>query len=286
MKGTTCIVTGANSGIGRVTSTALAKMGAKVLIVCRDPSRGDAAKARIIADSGNSDVELLLADLSSQRQLRELAASILRRHDRVDVLINNAGMLGNERRVTEDGIEQMFAVNHLAPFLLTNLLLDAIRRSPQGRVVTLASEVHRWAKFDPDNLQAERGYGGYKQYCVTKLANVMFTAELARRLQGSRATANCLHPGVVGSNFGSGAAWWMRVGMALGRPFLRTAEKGAETVLYLACSPEVAEQSGKYWMDKKIARSAPEASDVRKTERLWEISTELVGLGSSTSTAA
>ncbi len=278
MQGKICLITGANAGIGKVTALELAKQGATVVIVARDRGRGEAACAEIRAQSNNQAVELLLADLSSLATVRRLATEFSARYPRLDVLINNAGLYMSQRVETVDGFEMTFAVNHLAPFLLTGLLLDQLKASVAARVITVSSAAHYQTRMNFDDLQNRRGYVGFKVYAQSKLANVLFTYELAERLKGSSVTANCLHPGAIGTSFGSKAGGIFGMFWTVIRPFLLSPEQGAATSIYLASSPEVAGVSGKYF-DKKVA--VPSSRDSYKREdwrRLWQISEELVGL--------
>jgi len=281
MSGRRCLVTGANSGMGRVTAAALARQGAEVVALCRSRDKAQATCEAIAAETGRSSLAPLAADLGSQAQIRAVADEFRGRYDRLDVLVNNAGLLAGERTLSEDGIELTFAVNHLGTFLLTRLLREPLERAPAARVVTVASDVHRLARFDPDNLQLERGYGGYKAYCLSKLANILFTFELARRLAGTRVTANCLHPGLVASNFGSGAKPWFRALMSVSRPFLVSPEKGAETAIHLASSPEVEGVTGRYFKNKRIAEPSRAARDEAAARELWAISERLTGLAAA-----
>ena len=278
MKDKICVVTGANSGIGKVTVRELARLGATVVMVCRDPEKAERARAEISAQLSTADLHVLLADFASLAQVRSLASRLNEGYERVDVLINNAGMLARERTLTEEGIEATVAVNYLSAFLLTNLLLDLLKRADRARVVSVASEVHRWARFDPENLQLERDYAPYKAYCAAKLALVMFTHELAKRLRGTGVTANCLHPGVIASNFGRSAPLWFRGLMSVSRPFLTSADKGAETSIYLATSPEVQSVSGKYFKNRRMVEPAPQATDDALTGQLWTLSARLAGI--------
>jgi len=280
MHGKLCMVTGANSGMGKVTALSLARMGAHVVVTCRNQSKAEQTRDEIADASHSNDVTCLWGDLSSQAQVRQLAESFNSKFDTLDVLVNNAGMLDSARTLTEDGIERTFAVNHLACFLLTNLLLDPLRQAGQGRVVTVASDVHRLAKYDPDNLQLEHGYGAYKAYCLSKLANIMFSHELAKRLAGTNVTANCCHPGYVGSNFGSSANLLFRIVMAVSRPFLSSTDKGSRTAIYLATSPQVSGISGEYFEKQKIAKPAA-SFDAARTRELWQISARMTGLADS-----
>lgn len=279
MNGKTCVVTGASSGLGKVTATALSSMGAHVVMVCRDPARGEAAQADIVGASRNEKVDLLIADLSSQRQVRRVAADIRDRSDRLDVLVNNAGAMNTARTLTEDGIETTWAVNHLAYFLLTNELAALLRSSTPARVVNVSSRAHVGRRINFDDVQGERGYQGYRIYGQSKLANVLFTYELARRLDGNGVTANCLHPGVVATGFGHNNRTDL-FGRAFGgvltaiRPFLLSPERGAETSVYLASSPEVDGVTGKYFVKKKAVASSPESYDEAAASRLWQLSEE------------
>ena len=280
MSGKTVLVTGGTGGIGLATATGLAELGARVGIVGRDTSRAEAAADRIRTAGG--EVDVFVADVSSQREVRGLADRVLTAYPRLDVLVNNVGGYWATRHPTEDGLERTFAVNHLAPFLLTNLLLDRLRASAPARVVTVSSGAQSMGRIDFDDLQGERRYDGQKAYNQSKLANVMFTYELARRLEGSGVTANVLHPGVVRTAFGQeDSRGWMRVLLPLVRPFLKSPERGAETSVHLASSPEVAGVSGQYFVDSKPRRSARASYDTDAGARLWRGSAELVGLTSA-----
>jgi NAD(P)-dependent dehydrogenase (short-subunit alcohol dehydrogenase family) len=273
-----CLITGATSGIGRATAMGLASMGASVVMVGRDRDRGAAVMAEIKEKSGNASVDLMLADLSSQEQIRRLAHEFKEAYPRLDVLINNAGVIRSERITTADGLETTFAVNHLAYFLLTNLLLDRLKASSPSRIVNVASGEQRNGTIDFDDLQGEKGYTGAKAYSQSKLATVLFTYELARRLQGSGVTANCLHPGVVGTNLGSGVSGVFGFVVRAMTPLMKSPEKGAETSIYLASSPEVEASSGGYFAKKAQARSSDVSYDERIARRLWEVSAELTML--------
>jgi retinol dehydrogenase-14 len=270
-----CLITGATSGIGKATAMGLANMGASVVMVGRDRGRGEAALAEIKEDSGNDSVDLMLADLSSQEEIRRLADAFEVAHPRLDVLINNAGLFCSERITTADGLETTFAVNHLASFLLTKLLVDVLEASAPSRIVNVSSGEQRNATIDFDDLQGEKGYRGAKAYSQSKLATVLFTYELARRLEGTGITANCLHPGVVGTNFGSGVSGAFGVMVRALRPLMLSPEKGAVTSVYLASSPEVEGLSGRYFVKKAEARSSDVSYDERIARRLWEVSAEL-----------
>jgi len=276
------MITGANAGIGKITALELAKQGAQVVMVARSQARGAEAQADVITASGNRDVHLLQADLSSQAEIRKLAAQFKRDFTRLDVLVNNAGAFFNRRQFSVDGFEMTFALNHLGYFLLTHLLLDALQASAPARIINVSSDAHRGAKIDFDDLQAERGYAGFRVYGISKLANVLFTYELARRLEGTGVTANALHPGFVATNFGRNNGFVVdKLFGLLGRFFAKSPQEGAETSIYLAASPAVAGVTGQYFVDKKAVKSSPASYDADAARRLWEISEELVGLAVS-----
>jgi retinol dehydrogenase 14 len=278
MGGKTVLITGGTSGIGKAASVALAAMDANVVIVGRNQERGEAVVEEIRARSHNESVELLLADLSVQSEVRGLAQEFQGRHDRMDVLINNAGLVQSKRTETPDGIETTLAINHLAPFLLTNLLLGQLEESAPSRVITVSSEAQRWGKMDFEDMESRRKYRGFPVYGMTKLANIMFTYELAERLNGTGVTANCLHPGSVGTNFGLNNRGPMALFFRTFKPFMRSAEQGADTLVWLASSPEVDGVSGKYFSDRKEIEAKKVAYDPAARRRLWEISEELTGL--------
>jgi retinol dehydrogenase 14 len=278
MDGKVCLITGATSGIGKATAMGLADMGASVVMVGRDRGRGEAALAEIKEGSPNASVALMLADLSSQEEIRRLADEFKEAHPRLDVLINNAGVIRSERITTADGIEMTFAVNHLAYFLLTNLLLDLLKASAPSRIVNVSSGEERNGTIDFDDLQAEKEYKTAKAYGQSKLATVLFTYELGRRLEGTGVSANCLHPGVVGTNLGSGVSGVFGVMVWALTPLMKSPEKGAETSIYLASSPEVEGLSGRYFVKKAEARSSDVSYDERIARRLWEVSAELTNL--------
>ena len=275
MKGKTCLVTGATSGIGLVAARELAGKGARVILVGRNPVRCQAAVAQIKSQTGNEEVESLLADLSSQKQVRELRGRSATRQPRLDVLINNAGGIWMNRQETVDGLEMTFAVNHLGYFLLTNLLLDTLKASAPARIVNVSSRAHERAILDFDDLMGKRQYGGWQAYCRSKLANLLFTKELARRLAGSGVTANALHPGWVATNFAANNGWNGRLIYLGARLFAISPERGARTMVYLASAPEMAEISGCYFVREKAVPSSPASRDEAAARRLWELSTEL-----------
>jgi NAD(P)-dependent dehydrogenase (short-subunit alcohol dehydrogenase family) len=269
------LITGATNGIGLAAAEELARRGAELAVVARSESRAGRAVARIKAAGGEGvSVEVFLTDLASQESVRRLAAAVLDRYPRLDVLVNNAGAMYAKRRLTEDGIEQTWAVNHLAAFLLTNLLLARLKESAPARVVTTSSEAHRGAHIPFDDLNAERSYRGrgFGRYGETKLANILFTAELARRLDGTGVTANCFHPGLVATGFNRNNGILMDIGMTLMKPFSRTPEKGAETLVWLVDSPDVADENGGYFVDKQRVTPTQAARDMAAARRLWEVS--------------
>ena len=289
------MVTGASRGIGEATAAALAGMGAHVVLVCRDRERGEAALGEIRARSGSEAVEVMIADLSSQRQIRQLAADFRSKHDRLHVLINNAGTFEGGRSETEDGLETTFAVNHLAPFLLTNLLLPVLVASEPSRIVTVSSTGHGYGtKINFDDLQGERRYRAGPAYSQSKLANVLFTYELARRLEGTGVTANCLHPGAVYTGllrYKGVVGAVVRTLIGASRPFLLNTEQGAATSVYVASSPEVDGVTGHYFRKQEFAvwpmgfnapvravRSSKQSYDESVARRLWEISEALTGV--------
>ena len=278
MGGKVALVTGGTSGIGKATAMALSAMGADVAVVGRDRERGERAAAEIRAQTGGR-VDLALADLSSQAEVRALAEEFKRRYDRLDVLVNNAGLVQSTRTETVDGLESTFAINHLASFLLTNLLLDMLKQSAPSRVVTVSSEAERWGNIDFDDLQSKNKYRGFPVYGMTKLANIMFTYELAERLKGTGVTATCMHPGAVNTRFGTNNRGPMTILFRAFKPFMRTPEQGADTVIWLASSPEVEGVSGRYYADRKPLEPKKIANDPAARRRLWEESERLTGLG-------
>jgi NAD(P)-dependent dehydrogenase (short-subunit alcohol dehydrogenase family) len=277
MNGQVCLVTGANSGIGKAAALTLARFGAEVILVCRDSARGEAARAEIAAAAAAGQPRLEIADLSSMTEVRDLAGR-LGTLGRLDVLINNAGLVLGERRTSADGFEYTFALNHLAPFLLTNLLREQLAASAPARVITVSSAAHRGARLDLDDLQLAGHFNGWRAYANSKLANILFTTELASRLTGTGVTANCLHPGTVNTGFGRDGSRLLRLGLDLGRRFLRTAGQGADTVVYLASSPDVEGATGGYYVKRKLRTPSRAARDPAAARRLWEISAELTGL--------
>jgi NAD(P)-dependent dehydrogenase (short-subunit alcohol dehydrogenase family) len=276
MKGKTVVVTGANQGIGKVSALELAKLGADVVLVCRNADKGRAAVEEIRVAAPSSKIDLVVADFASLSDVWRAADEIQAIHPRLDVLLNNAGLIVPTRRETVDGLEETFAVNHLAPFLLTTRLLDALRSSPSARVVTVSSTAHRGAKMNWDDLQATRRYRSFKVYGQSKLANILFTYELANRLKGSTVTANTLHPGVIASGFGQSYPGWLSAVIGLAKPFMLSNADGAKTSIFLASSPEVEDVSGKYFDKCRAVKSNEASYDVESQKRLWSISEELV----------
>ncbi len=283
MTGKVCLVTGANQGIGKETVVALARMGATVVMTSRDRARGEAALADVRSRSGGANVELMPADFGSFASVRQLAADFEAKHQRLDVLVNNAGAIITSRSETADGFETTFGVNHLGYFLLTNLLLDAVKGSAPSRIVNVASRAHLRSEMDFEDLNSRQGrYSAMTTYARSKLANVLFTYELARRLDGTGVTANCLHPGVVRTGFGKNNSGYAKVlfqaFQVVARPWLLSPEKGAATSIYLASSPEVDGVTGKYFAGCRETPSSPTSYDEGAQRRLWEVSEQMCGL--------
>ena len=278
MAGKTVLVTGGTGGIGRATATRLASMGARVGITGRDAGRAQRAAGEIASESGSGEVDVFVADMSSQGEVRRLAAEVLAAYPRLDVLINNVGGFWSHRHVTDDGLEHTFALNHLAPFLLTSLLLERLKASAPARVVTVSSGAQGMGRIDFDDLMGERGYSGQQAYNQSKLANVMFTYELARRLAGTGVTATALHPGMTNTSFSAEdpsrvfapLVWVMR-------PFMKKPERGADTPVYLASAPEAEGLTGMYFANRASRKPNKAADDGDATARLWRMSVDLVG---------
>lgn len=278
MKGRVCLVTGATSGIGRQTALQLAELGATVVLVARDPGRGATTRDEIGARTGSDRVDLLIADLTSQAQVRRLAGDFRSRYGRLHVLVNDAGAYVPDRRVTVDGLESTFALNHLAPYLLTNLLGDLLVAGAPARVVTVTSGAQVMGRIDFDDLQGERRYRPQRAYAQSKLANVIFTYELARRLEGTGVTATCVHPGAVRTRFGRDSTGLFRLAVLVSRPFSRSVARGADTVVWASSSPEAAGLSGQYLFDRSARRTNPQSYDSDVARRLWDVSGELTGV--------
>lgn len=282
MDGKVCLITGANRGIGKATSLALARMGATVVMVARDPALGAAACEEIIKTTGNESVELLVADLASIAQVHQLAADFQEHYLQLHVLINNAGLTKHDKILTEDGFETTFAVNHLAPFLLTNLLLDVMKSSAPARIINVNSMMHQWGRIDFDNLHGEQGYNMYLAYNNSKLANMLHTYELAQRLDGSGVTVNAVHPGMVATDFAREYTGFIGFMAQKGwRPFMKSPEKGAATPVYLASSPEVEGITGKYFANSRERKSSRLSYNRELAGRLWGISMQLTHLDGS-----
>jgi NAD(P)-dependent dehydrogenase (short-subunit alcohol dehydrogenase family) len=277
MVGKTVLITGGTSGIGRATAIGLASMGARVGITGRDRDRTGQAAAAIARETGNPAVDVFVADLSSQAEVRRLAGEVISAYPRLDVLINNVGGYWDTRHVTVDGLEHTFALNHLASFLLTNLLLERLTQSAPARVVTVASGAHTMGRIDFDDLQGERSYSGSRAYNQSKLANVLFTYELARRLGASSVTANALHPGVVRTSFGAGDPGGVqKLLVPFMRPFMKSPAQGAATSIHLASAPGLDRVTGQYFANSRPKRSSKASDDTAVAARLWQVSADLV----------
>jgi NAD(P)-dependent dehydrogenase (short-subunit alcohol dehydrogenase family) len=280
IRGKTCMITGATSGLGRASALELGRMGAKLILVCRNRERGQEL-VREIQRAGNPDVELMVADLESQAQIRQLAADFLATGKPLNVLMNNAGVFNMKRALTSDGLEEVFAVNHLAYFMLTLLLLDRIKESAPARIINVSSDLHQRATIKFEDLGGERSYGGMSSYAQSKLANVLFTYELARRLAGTGVTVNCVHPGAVATNLANHNGALVGTAWKLISAFTKSPGVGARTQVYLASSPEVEGVTGKYFIDSKEARSSDVSHDADLARRLWEVSAQMTGLAAT-----
>jgi len=277
MNGKICMVTGATSGIGKVTAQVLAQAGAEVVVVGRNREKSEATVDRIMQQTGNPAVEYMLADLSSQAAIRQLAETFKRQHERLDVLVNNAGAFFLWRQESVDGIEMTFALNHLGYFLLTDLLLDTLKASAPARVINVSSGSHRGETIDFNRLQGKHMYSGFRAYGESKLANILFTYELARRLEGTGITVNAIHPGFVATNIGTNNGWIVRAIRPLMDLFAISVEQGAQTSIYLATSPAVEGVTGKYFFKCEAVRSSDASYDLAAAERLWQVSAEMTG---------
>ena len=269
------LVTGANSGIGKAVAVGLARLGGTVAMACRNARLGDAARQDVVRESGNPHVALMLVDLASEASIRDFAKEFQQTYPRLDALVNNAGVYRSHREVTADGLERQFEVNYLAGFLLTHLLLDLLKRSAPSRIVNVSSSAHGGGTIAFDDLQGERGYRGFRAYGQSKLAQILFTQELARRLEGTGVTVNACHPGVIRTNLGMGGT---SVVVRFVRMFFKGPERGAETPIYLAASPEVEGITGKYFANKRVRVPSREAQDAAVARRLFDVSAELAHL--------
>ncbi|GAB4214677.1 MAG: SDR family oxidoreductase [Roseiflexaceae bacterium] len=278
MSGKICLVTGGSSGIGKAAALELAQRGAHVVIVARDPERTEQAAEEIRRTSDNHRVEAIRADLSVQQQVRDLAAQIIQRYPRLDVLVNDAGVYLSRRQLTPDGMEMTLAVQYLAPFLLTNLLRDLLVRSAPARIVNVSSIFHHLGRINFDNLQGERSYEGTLAYAQSKVAVILFTRELARRLAGTGVVVNSMEPGAVATRIGRSAPLYFQLSFGLLWPVLRSPAEGARTIVHLACAPEVAAVSGRHFVDCRERTPAPVARDDALAECLWAVSEQLTGL--------
>jgi NAD(P)-dependent dehydrogenase (short-subunit alcohol dehydrogenase family) len=272
MQGKTVVATGATSGIGAIAAIELARMGARIVFIARDPERAEATLAKLEAVAPGRGHSAHIADLSRVAETKRIGGEIAAAEARIDVLINNAGAIFSDRRVTAEGLELTFALNHMAYFTLTGCLRERLVASAPARVVSTASAAHYGAKLDFDDLQCERGYSAWRAYNRSKLANILFTRELAKRLAGTNVTANCLHPGVVASRFGDQAGGWTARLFPLIKRFAISPTQGADTIVYLASSPEVATISGEYFAKRKIATSSRAARDDAAAAKLWAMS--------------
>jgi NAD(P)-dependent dehydrogenase (short-subunit alcohol dehydrogenase family) len=279
LNGKVMVVTGPTSGIGEVTAQELAARGATVVLFCRDRRKGETLRDRLRRETSNDAIDVVVGDFASFAAVRAGAAAVLARHPRIDVLVNNAGAIQLDRTLTADGIETTFATNHLAPFLLTHLLLDRLKASAPSRVVNVASRAHFRRGINLDDPEGKRSYDGMTAYCRSKLENVLFTYELARRLEGTRVTANCLHPGVISSGFGRNTPGVFKVLISIAGPFMWTPKKGAQTSIKLATSSEVEGVTGKYFDERGREVPSSRLSYERELQtRLWEMSERMVGI--------
>ncbi len=275
LKGKTAIITGATSGIGKVTALAIAREGAHLVLPVRNMEKGETLKEEIQQETGSKNIELMSCDLASLDSIRSFAKQFLAKYDRLDLLINNAGLWESKRKESADGIEMNFAVNHLAPFLMTNLLLDLIKKSAPARIINVSSTAHKYAKMNFDDLEGKKRWDSMKSYAQSKLANILFTRKLAHELAGAGVTVNCLHPGVVSTRLFDNMPGYFRRIFGL---FMISPEKGAETSIFLATSPEVEGISGAYYNKKMMAKTTRHAEDMKAADMLWEVSKEYCGL--------
>ncbi len=273
-----CLITGANSGIGKAAAEGLARLGVSLIIIARNKFRGEKTLSELIENTNNRNIELFIADLSSQKEIKTLADQIKSKYNRLDILINNAGAYFCKRHLTEDGIEASFAVNYLSRFLLTNLLFDLIKKSKHARIINVSGEHHRRGKINFDDLNFKKKYSGYAAAAQAKLADVLFTYELSQRVKGNNITVNCLHPGTVSSRLiynDPDAELVVKFLYSISSLFMKSPEKGAETILYLAASPEVMNVTGNYFINKKTALSSPDSYNKELAQKLWKVSEQL-----------
>ncbi|SHN81515.1 SDR family oxidoreductase [Bradyrhizobium erythrophlei] len=273
-----CLITGATEGIGRATAIELASRGFSVVIAARDAARAEAAKNEIAAETDNPDIDTIVADLRSFAQVRQLCETFHRRYPRLDVLVNNAGILASENDLTEDGFEATLLVNYLSAFYLTQLMLDALKRAGQGRIINLSSSVHAIGKFDSEHLQRGRRFPAFSAYANSKLLMLLFSIELAERLKNTPVTANAVHPGIVKTPMMLNARGFFRAVAWLALPFAISPQQGAATSVYLATSPEVAEVSGKYFTRSRETKFKTAFNTTESREHLWNLSMQSVGL--------
>ncbi|MCU0392820.1 MAG: SDR family oxidoreductase [Thermoflexibacter sp.] len=278
MKNKTVLITGANSGIGYITALEIAKLGAKIVMVCRNKDKAETARQEIINKSNNTNISVKICNLSSQAAIKELAQEIKNEIPVIDVLVNNAGVMLSERQESIDGIEMTWAVNHLAYFLLTNLLIDSLKAAPSARIVNVASQVQQIGDIYWTDVNLRNGYSGLKAYSQSKLANIMFSNELARRLAGTNITSNALHPGAVATNFGNNSTGFIAWAFKWFAWSLRSPEKGAQTSLWLASSKDVEGKTGLYFNDKKSIKAKAIAYHAEALQRLWAMSEEMTGI--------
>ena len=280
MKGKTVVITGATSGIGEVAAVELARQGARIVFVARSPYRAEVLATRL--GIANPDVKHAahFADLSRISEMKRVAAEIAETEPRIDVLIDNAGAMFSKRDVTADGLEMTFATNHLAYFVITNLLLERLKATPGSRIVVTASDAHKSGKLDFNDLQSEKGYAAFRVYGTSKLCNILFTRELARRLEGTGVTANCLHPGFVATSFGDNNDGLLRFGIGIAKRLAAlTPDEGGKTIVYLASSPDVAGKSGGYYHKCALATPTAAAQNDADAKRLWDVSAKITGIG-------
>jgi NAD(P)-dependent dehydrogenase (short-subunit alcohol dehydrogenase family) len=278
LTGKTCLITGANSGIGKATALGLAKMGAELVMVCRDREKGEAAQKEIMAESRNSNIELMLADMSSQDSIRRLASDFQKTHEKLHLLINNAGVYLTKRITTVDGLEATLATNLLGPFLLTNLLLGVLRTSAPSRIVNVSSDAHNGVRIDFDDLQGEKKFSGWQAYGQSKLGLILYTHELSKRLAGTDVTVNSVHPGVVRTHFAKNNGGLVAIGFRIIGAFFISPLTAAKRVLYVATSPDLTNVSGKYFSKMHEEKSSRESYDDGSAKRLWQMSEQLTRL--------